>query len=362
MFWNVLGSLVAAALIAAGSFLHSTSRIALWVGLSVFVTALLITSYLARNRRHRVFILVSAFHKKQFFADVTKHALDRLATRQLEGVLKLPATDYSLADQDRHFSEILKRKGDYVGGIVVPIEPAATGAQIQRFILEFGKPIVFLDTAPFSAEAEYPLTTCFVGFDNHAGGRKAAQALVHVLRDRSLASPRVLVIGSNVQTARQEEFRNHLMTAFPLARVVVDQNGYFLRDKARTLATHYFREARDHGKCYDAVFCTNDEMALGVIEALQTLPPKIAKQIFVVGYDAVQEAVKAIEGGNSPLKNSVVQDTREMAERAVDLLAIMLEGGTTTVPRVTLLDPGLCKPLDESLVGMPRPLRPTGHP
>jgi ribose transport system substrate-binding protein len=83
-----------------------------------------------------------------------------------------------------------------------------------------------------------------------------------------------------------------------------------------------------------AIFCTNDEMALGAVDALSS--PSLATQAtVVVGIDGVLEARALIDTGTSPLKATVVQDTHRLAMSITDLLDKMHHG--RAVPKRTIL-------------------------
>jgi DNA-binding LacI/PurR family transcriptional regulator len=70
------------------------------------------------------------------------------------------------------------------------------------------------------------------------------------------------------------------------------------------------------GKLPDAVFCANDQTALGVIDACRfTLGLAIPRDISVIGFDDVTEAARP-----SYLLTTMHQDSVDMARKAVDLL------------------------------------------
>jgi len=301
------------------------------------------------TKQHRVFIIISAYDKRQFFADVLGQLYKELRFRNLACDTLTPFDqDYSPTDQEQHLKSILKRKQAYVGGLVVPIEPG-DGRQFKQFLVEFGKPVVFFDVAPFMREDDYGKNACFVGCDNHVGGQEAARALVHILRATSNATPRILVIGGSVQTGRQEAFIAKILEAFPGAKVTRTDSGRFSRDVACSIALDYFRQANNLHGSYDGVFCTNDEMALGVIDALYSLPGDFNRETCVIGYDGIQEVVRMIGRNRTPLKNTVVQDTTDLAKQAVSLLGRMVDGDNSEIKRINPLQPRLHSHFDEML-------------
>lgn len=322
--------------------------IPLWlflISLLVLIGALTTILLQLRLYRRRVFILISAFQKKQYFAALLQHALLQLTIHNLDVVVKIPRGGYSVADQDQYFNLLIKNRHNYLGGIIVPIQPNARQKEIVEFVEGFAKPVVFLDAYPFSESDYSHPQTCFVGYDNAVGGKKAADTLIHAFRNKEITSPRILVIGGNCQRPRQTAFSEAIRKEFPSATIVLNEEGNFLRKEARKIATHYFQEASAKNKHYDAVYCTNDEMALGVVDALQAFPKKMSTQICVIGYDGVEEAILTIERGNTPFANTVVQDTQALAVKAVEILVKMLEN--KKVQATTWLNPTLYKSCDD---------------
>src|SRR5690348_4872399 len=82
----------------------------------------------------------------------------------------------------------------------------------------------------------------------------------------------------------------------------------------------------------DAVFGTDDEMALGAVAAIQAAG---RKDVLVVAYDAVPEARAALLQG-TPLVALAAQDPVALGARAIAGVAVKLKGGTVpatvTVP------------------------------
>jgi ribose transport system substrate-binding protein len=66
-------------------------------------------------------------------------------------------------------------------------------------------------------------------------------------------------------------------------------------------------------KDIQAVFAHNDEMALGALEAIQAAK----KDILVVGFDAIEDAVKAVEKGD--MAATIAQKPEEMGRVAAEV-------------------------------------------
>ena len=76
-------------------------------------------------------------------------------------------------------------------------------------------------------------------------------------------------------------------------------------------------------KKIDAVFSQNDEMALGAIQAIGAA--NRSKEMFVVGFDAIADALKAIHDGK--MAATIAQQPKVMGQLAVQATATLLKGG-----------------------------------
>ena len=84
----------------------------------------------------------------------------------------------------------------------------------------------------------------------------------------------------------------------------------------------------------DAVFVANDQMAIGVLRALQESGLSVPDDVSVVGFDDSPEAGYLI-----PPLTTVHQDFPEVGRRAIAVLHAAIVGGTEDVDR--LVEPTL---------------------
>jgi DNA-binding LacI/PurR family transcriptional regulator len=350
-FVGIATSLIASFLFIIGAWLlQENATVPFWLFAVVCIFLIGVVSILVQRRsfsvsRKRVFVIVSAyvsaFQEQQFFADILQYLISDLAVHNLEVVPKTPSRDYSAYQQDQQFREILSNRHTYLGGILIPVEPKEREREIKEFVAQFRKPVVFLDVLPFASESEYPPNTCAVATDNKLGGKKAAEEMARILQGRSIVTPKVLVIGSSIQKDRQQGFMERIRVLLPTSILVLNEQGHFLRDEARRITLNEFRTANEGTIPFHGVFCTNDEMALGVLDALATLHTQSPTAVTVVGFDGIRQALLDIEQEDSALANTVVQNVKELTGRAVTSLIKLL--AREQVQRITLLPPHLYK-------------------
>lgn len=334
---SVVSTLTAAALIAAVRSGFADSAAIVWVALAVAVVAAMSAGggllFRARRTARRSFLVTSAFSQKYFVAAFVQRLHSALDRNGIDLVLKVPDRDYDASAQSHHLRRLLERRRDYIGGIIVATEAQRLRKDLNAFCQKFRSPVVFTDIEPYAKESEYPKNTAFVGYDTGALGELAGRWLVKHLRGNS--RPRVLVIASREHPERQQQCTQALLLGLPDVLLTIDDGCEFVRSRACRAVQSHVRDLGP-GDRLDAIFCTNDEMALGAVDALSLTSPATRSTV-VVGIDGVLEARALIDTASSPLRATVVQDTHQLAVRVVDILEKMHRGNTVAVRHI--LDP-----------------------
>ncbi|MDR1764996.1 MAG: substrate-binding domain-containing protein, partial [Lachnospiraceae bacterium] len=78
------------------------------------------------------------------------------------------------------------------------------------------------------------------------------------------------------------------------------------------------------GDQVEVVFCNNDAMALGALQAIESAGRKINEDIYLVGVDALTEAVQNVIEGKQT--GTVFNDHFSQAQMAVDCAVAYLRG------------------------------------
>jgi ribose transport system substrate-binding protein len=193
---------------------------------------------------------------------------------------------------------------------VVPAIAKANAANI---------PVVILDTKvdPAAAsEAGVKLAT-FVGSDNLEGGRLAGQHLVQVTGGKAKVAVLEGIPGHETGDSRLKGFKEAIAKS-PGISIVASQPANWERD----LGFNVFQNMLQAHPEIDAVFACNDMMALGAVEAI-AVAGRMGK-IRVMGFDAVEDARKAISSG--AMVGSVAQFPAEMGRVGVESAGRILKG------------------------------------
>ncbi|MDQ3419011.1 MAG: sugar ABC transporter substrate-binding protein [Acidobacteriota bacterium] len=206
------------------------------------------------------------------------------------------------------------------GARALVVAPAGS-AQVMPVLQDAigrGIPVVLVDS-----DAPLPGKSAYAGTDNRAGGTLAGR---HVIE--KVVTGKIAIItgvpGNQSQDDRAAGFLETIATV-PGLQVVTRQPANSERSLGLTVMENILTAHPD----IKAVFATNDQMALGAVEAIMARSPKAG--IVVVGFDATAEAVQAIIEGR--MSASVAQRPFEMGRRSV-AAALALIDGRTVEPRI----------------------------
>ena len=198
--------------------------------------------------------------------------------------------------------------------IVNPTDSDAMAPAVKQ-LTDAKIPVVAVDRAVNNANV-----ASYIASDNETGGKQAAK----VLSDAINGEGEILVLqgktGSSASRERGQGFDEGLKDS-PNIKVVAKQTAEFERVKGLDVTTNLL-QAHPNVK---AIFAENDEMALGAIEALGD---KAGKDVIVVGFDGVEDALKAIKEGT--MYASIAQQPADMAAQAVVEASKLLKGEAAT--------------------------------
>ena len=327
----VLLTAVAGRVFRSGLFGRAFPPVLLALGLALAALPLVLRPRRKREPR-RVFLIVAAFTHKHWVAQLIRDLHENLERRGYDLVLKIPDRDYSGASQVRLLDGVLRRRREYAGGFIMVNDADAVHADLARFCGNAGMPVVFVDAEPFESEDSYPPGTAYAGCDDGQIGAAAAGWVAGYLLGKRIKRAGVLVINGGRYCQRERMFQKQLETEVPDVQVTGDCAG-FNRARAREVVGKHIRQSQEAGRKLHAVFCTNDEMALGAADALLFSGVQWAAETVVAGVDGTPDARALIQAGPSPLRATVVQDSYKVAEAAIGLMERMFR--KEPVPRCT---------------------------
>ncbi len=159
--------------------------------------------------------------------------------------------------------------------------------------------------------------TAHIASDNVEGGRMAADYMAEALDNEGNVIELEGIPGTSAARERGEGF-NEVMDEVEDIEIIARQPADFSRSEGMSVMEDLLEAYED----IDAVFAHNDEMALGAIEAIDAAD--LTDEIMVVGFDAIDDALTAIEDGT--LEATIAQQPEEMGRLTVEMAVQLLDG------------------------------------
>ena len=183
---------------------------------------------------------------------------------------------------------------------------------------------VFMKSRGANAEAGVDYVS-FIASDFVWEGEQAGKWIAAAADKKGLDTVDVVVIqgivgGTDVRD-RGQGFTNAAEEAGNF-NVVAEQPANWSRAEAQEVVQNILQST---GGDIDAIYCMNDEMALGATLALQANGLKVNDDVFLVGVDGLKEAFDAIKDGNM---SASVTCTPKFANTVFDAIEVCIGGGT----------------------------------
>lgn len=176
-------------------------------------------------------------------------------------------------------------------------------------------PVITLDRGASSGNVVKHIAS-----DNIAGGIMAGNFIKEKIGSKGKVVELEGLPGTSAARDRGKGFNQALKGSG--IKVVARQAADFDRTKGLNVMENILQGQRD----IDAVFAHNDEMALGAIKAIEAS----GRKMFVVGFDATDDAVKAVKDGK--MLATVAQQPAKIGSMGVEAVASMLSGSADYVP------------------------------
>jgi len=187
--------------------------------------------------------------------------------------------------------------------VLNPCEVEASSPAVQK-ARAAGIPVVNVNSETKAAP------TAFVGSRDEESARLGMAFIAQRLRGQGGVLMMEGYMGQAAQIKRSEGARE-ILAKNPGLRLLAAQTAEWDRAKAVTLMENWLQA---YGASVQAVFAQNDEMAMGVLLALERAGRK--KDVVVVGVDAIDDALLAVRDGR--LDATVFQDGRGQGRGAIE--------------------------------------------
>ncbi|MBZ5728365.1 MAG: sugar ABC transporter substrate-binding protein [Acidobacteriia bacterium] len=166
---------------------------------------------------------------------------------------------------------------------------APAGASEVLPVLEHAKaagiPVLIVDT-----DINWPSKLSYIGADNQRAGRLAGEYIAAELGGKGKVAVIRGILGVATHEDRLAGFREAIAKSPDIVCVAVQP-----ANSERTLGMSVMENILTSHPDVRAVFATNDQMALGAVEAVAAR--NLTGKVTIVGVDATSEAVRAVQAG-----------------------------------------------------------------
>lgn len=195
------------------------------------------------------------------------------------------------------------------GAIVVSPSQPDTVVPVLENAVKADLPVLLIDS-----DADFEGKTTFIGTDNHTAGREGGKLLASMLQKGDKVVLISGALGNPATDSRIKGAKEALEEAG--MEIVAEQPGDSDKTKAMSVMENILQKDGD----VKGVFSANDDMALGVLRAVE------AKNLDVkiIGTDGTQEAVESILDGK--LAGTIAQSPYNMGYQGVENALKVMNG------------------------------------
>lgn len=227
---------------------------------------------------------------------------------EMDATLTVADAQNDAAKQVNDVEDMIQKGMDLI--LINPTDSEAVGAAVQA-ANDAGIPVITVDR-----NAETGEVVAHVASDNVAGGKLAGDYMVELVGEGQKVVELEGIPGASATRDRGQGFNEAIDGKL---EVVAKQSANFDRAEGLTVMENILQDNKDIA----AVFAHNDEMALGAVQALEAAGMSDVK---VIGFDATDDAVKAVEDGT--MAATVAQKPAEIGKLGVEAAINHLKGET----------------------------------
>ena len=183
---------------------------------------------------------------------------------------------------------------------------------------EAGIPVILVDRG-IDANTDSSLYTTMIASDHVWAGEQAAIVMNDLLGGEGKVVELEGTVGASAAVQRKQGSDEYIAANCPGIEIIASQTGDFTRAMGKEVMESFLKTYDD----IDAVFCHNDDMALGAIEAIKEAGLKPGEDIKIVGVDGVKGAFEAMLAGEM---NCTVECTPILAAQIFETAAKLKAG------------------------------------
>ncbi|MDO5550677.1 MAG: galactose ABC transporter substrate-binding protein [Lachnospiraceae bacterium] len=216
--------------------------------------------------------------------------------------------------------------------LILNLVQASSAPQITDKCKDAGIPVVYINREPDAEEEERwaseGINATYVGCDARQSGTFQGEEILETANKGDINGDGkvsyIMIQGDpeNVDAQYRTEFSVKALTdAGVEVNELFKQRGDWDQARGQQLTQDALTQ---FGEEVEVVFCNNDAMALGALQAIEAAGRKVNEDIYLVGVDALTEAVQNVLDGK--MTGTVFNDHIAQAKSAADIAVKFLKG------------------------------------
>lgn len=233
-------------------------------------------------------------------------------------------------EQQNQIDNFIANKVDVL--IANLVEPAAAKITLDK-AKAANIPVVFINREPSKEDVTSSDTVAYVGAKAQQSGEFQGEMIASLPnkgdynKDGKLNYVMIMGDPQNVDAQQRTKFsidQYKAKAALPVEKLL-EQRGDWDQQKGQEIAAAALTQ---FGTKIDVIFCNNDNMAIGALQAIKAASRTVGKDIALVGVDALDEAQKFVKSGE--MTGTVLNDAVKQSHAAVDTAIKLVKGEKLT--------------------------------
>lgn len=243
------------------------------------------------------------------------------------------------AEQTNQIQNFITQKYDV---LILNLVQASSAPEITDMCKAAGIPVVYINREPDPEEekrwGDEKIGATYVGCDARQSGTYQGEEILETSNKGDINGDGVIsyimIQGDpeNVDAQFRTEFSVKALTdAGMQVKELLKQRGDWDQAKAQQIAQDALTQ---YGDQIEVIFCNNDAMALGALQAIEAAGRTVNKDVYLVGVDALTEAVQNVLDDKQT--GTVFNDHISQAQKASDMAVKFVKG--ESVDSVNMVD------------------------
>ena len=235
-------------------------------------------------------------------------------------------------DQAEQTNQIQNFIASGVDVMILNLVQSSSAPQVTDMCNAAGIPVVFINREPDEAEEQRwtteKINATYVGADARQSGTYQGEEIVETANKGDIngdGKVSYIMVQGDPENVDAQFRTEYSIKALEDAGITVEQLLLQRGDWDQAKGQQIVQDAlTQFGDKIEVVFCNNDAMALGALQAIEAAGRKINEDIYLVGVDALTEAVQNVVDGR--MTGTVFNDHFGQAQTAADMAVKYLKG------------------------------------